>query len=85
MEKIQKMFNKILDLKKTREMNDKITVGSPGSPMVRTPHFYCRGHGFSLWLRRYCQLLSAAKYIHAYTHTHTHTHTCIHIYNICIY
>ena len=21
----------------------------PGSPVVKTPHFQCRGHGFSLW------------------------------------
>ena len=21
-----------------------------GSPVVKTPHFHCRGHGFSLWL-----------------------------------
>ena len=23
----------------------------PGGPMVRTPHFHCRGHGFNPWLQ----------------------------------
>ena len=23
----------------------------PGGPVAKTPHFYCRGHGFCLWLR----------------------------------
>ena len=24
---------------------------SPGSPVVRTPHYQCQGHGFDPWLR----------------------------------
>ena len=27
---------------------------SSGGPVVTTPHFHCRGHGFDPWLRKFC-------------------------------
>ena len=29
----------------------KVVWDFPGSPVVRTPCFYCRGHGFEPWWR----------------------------------
>ena len=59
-------------------MNSTITGGSPGSPVVRTPPFYCRGHGFSLSLRS--KILPAAQSSQIYTYIYMYKHTYIHIY-----
>ena len=43
----------------------------PGGPVVRTPCFQCKGHGFDPWSGKFHMTWDAA----THTHTHTHTHT----------
>ena len=45
----------------------------PGGPVVRTPCFQCKGHGFDPWSGKFHMTRDAD----THTHTHTHTHTIL--------
>ena len=45
------VFENILTVKKVKNVceSEVHLRDSPGGPVVKTPHFHCRGHGFDPW------------------------------------